>query len=92
MISRVYGSVGERLEFKGTAYDFGHAVTAVEFSLDEGAHWTAYRTETANDYQYLTWAFAFVPDREGLYRMLVRSVNDCGEASPVPATIELEIG
>lgn len=76
---------------KGNAYDFGHAISAIEFSLDDGAHWTRYATEGTNDYQNLTWTFAFTPEEPGLYVMLVRSVNDAGQVSPESAYVELEI-
>ena len=91
MIPRVYGRTGECLTLKGSAYDFGHAIAAIEFSLDGGAHWTRYATEGTNDYQNLTWQLAFTPEEPGRYTMLVRSVNDEGQASPESAHVELEI-
>lgn len=91
MIPRVFGRVGKALTLKGNAYDFGHAISAIEFSLDDGAHWTRYATEGTNDYQNLTWAFTFTPENAGMYTMLVRSVNDAGQVSPESAHIELEI-
>lgn len=92
MIPRVSGHVGQGVVIKGNAYDFGHAIAAIEFSLDEGAHWTRYETKGTNDYQNLTWAFSFVPEKPGMYAMLVRSVNDKGQVSPESAYVELEIG
>ena len=91
MIGRVYGRVGEPVRFKGTAYDFGHAIAAVEFSLDDGAHWTRYETSGTNDYQNVTWTFDYVPERAGFCVLRVRSVNDAGEASPESAFAELEV-
>ena len=38
MIPRVCGSAGKPVRLKGTAYDFGHAISAIQFSLGEGAH------------------------------------------------------
>ena len=89
MIPRVYGHVGVPVRFQGTAYDFGHAISAVEFSLDEGRTWTTYETPDTNDYQNLTWTFDYVPEREGFYILCVRSVNDVGTASPESAFVEL---
>ena len=35
------GRVGEPMEFTGWAHDFDKRIIAVEFSLDNGAHWPA---------------------------------------------------
>lgn len=91
MIPRTYGRVGEPVRFKGTAYDFGHCITAVEFSLDDGEHWTRYETPNTNDYQNITWTFDCTPEEPGFYILRVRSVNDVGEASPESALAELEV-
>ena len=91
MIPRTYGRVGEPVRFKGTAYDFGHCITAVEFSLDDGEHWTRYDTPNTNDYQNVTWTFDYTPEEPGFYILRVRSVNDAGEASPEAAFAELEV-
>lgn len=91
MIPPVQGRAGEPLRLKGTAYDFGHRIAAIQFSLDEGENWTTQPTDGTNDYQTVTWTFDFTPPRAGMYRMQVRSVNERGEASPHPAFIELDI-
>ena len=89
MIPRVYGRVGCEAKFRGTAYDFGHRVAALEFSLDGGSHWTRYETPDTTDYQNVSWTFGYTPDAPGLHVLHVRSVNDEGEASPEAARIEL---
>ena len=91
MIPRVYGSAGKPVRLEGTAYDFGHAISAIQFSLDEGAHWTEYATDNTTDYQNLTWAFDFTPPRPGFYKMHIRAVNDRGEASSEAAYVELAV-
>lgn len=91
MIPRVYGTAGKPLQLKGTAYDFGYAVAAIQFSLDQGENWTTYKTEGTNDYQNLSWQFEFTPDKPGFYVLYVRSVNEVGETSPEAAHVELEI-
>lgn len=91
MIPRVRGTVGHPVRLEGYAYDFGHAVGAVQFSLNDGATWTTYGTPGTNDYQNLSWSFEYVPQRAGFYRMLVRSVNDRGETSPHNAVVELVV-
>lgn len=91
MIPRTYGHVGVPLEFKGTAYDFGHRIAAIEFSLDEGKNWTRYDTEGTNDYQNLTWTFTWTPEQPGFYVLRVRSVNDEGAHSPESAYAEIQV-
>ena len=91
MIPRVHGTVGTPLKLRGNAYDFGHAIAAIQFSLDRGEHWTTYPTADTNDYQNLSWEFDYTPDQAGFFVLYVRSVNDAGEASPEAAHVELEI-
>ena len=64
---------------------------AVEFSLDDGEHWTRYETPDTNDYQNLTWTFDYTPEKAGFYVLRVRSVNDAGEHSPESAFAELQV-
>lgn len=82
MLAPLECRVGEEVRLKGYAIDCGFAISAVEFSLDGGEHWTRYDTPGTNDYQRLTWNFAFTPDEAGVYELLVRSVNDTGKQSP----------
>lgn len=91
MIPRTYGHVGRQIRFQGNAYDFGHAVCAIQFSLDDGEHWTTYETPGTNDYQNLAWTFDWTPERAGFYTLRVRSVNDRGDASPEAAFAEIEV-
>lgn len=91
MISRLYGQVGKPLQLKGNAYDFGHAVSAIQFSLDDGEHWTTYETPDTNDYQNVTWTFEWTPEQAGFYVMKIRSMNDAGETSPEAAFVEIEV-
>ena len=91
MIPQVRGTVGHPVRLEGYAYDFGRAVSAVQFSLNDGATWTTYETPGTNDYPNLSWSFEYVPQRAGFYRMLVRSVNDRGEPSPQSAVVELAV-
>lgn len=91
MIPRIEGHVGKALEIKGTAYDFGKSIAAIQFSLDQGAHWTTYETKDTNDYQNLAWTFCFTPEQAGSYQLLVRSINETGEASPEAAHVELMV-
>lgn len=66
-------------------------IAAVEFSLDDGEHWTRYETPDTNDYQNVTWTFDYTPEKAGFYVLRVRSVNDAGEHSPESAFAELQV-
>lgn len=91
MIPRVNSRLGETLSFSGNAYDFGHAVCAVEFSLDDGAHWTRYDMPGLNDYQNVSWQFEYTPEKPGFYVLKVRSVNDAGDVSPEVDYVEFVV-
>ena len=91
MISCVHGRVGVPVEFKGSAYDFGHAICAVQFSMDGGRTWSEYETPGTNDYQNVSWTFRYTPEKPGFYVLNVRSVNDEGSVSPESAFAELQV-
>ncbi len=91
VIPTTYGHVGVPLEFTGNAYDFGHRIAAVEFSLDDGEHWTRYETAGTNDYQNVTWTFTWTPEQAGSYELRVRSVNDEGRHSPEAAAAQIRV-
>lgn len=85
MIGEVAARAGRSVVITGRSYDLGHAVSGVQFSLNEGDSWTTYPIEDANDYQPVDWSFEFRPPRAGEYRLWVRSVNDAGATSPEAA-------
>ena len=91
MIPQIRKAMGEPVVISGNAYDFGHRITAVEFSLDNGAHWTTYGTDGTNDYQSVQWRFVFTPEAPGFYVLKVRSVNDEGKTSPESDFVEIVI-
>lgn len=91
MIARTHGKAGDLLEFSGSAYDFGHSITAIQFSLNNGETWTTYETPGTNDYQNLNWKFQFSIEDPGFYVLRVRSVNDAGRVSPESAFSEIVI-
>ena len=82
------GRVGEPMEFTGWAHDFDKRIIAVEFSLDNGANWTTYDVSDSTDDLWVHWTFSYTPERPGFYRLLVRSVNDAGAASPLADVAE----
>ena len=83
--------IGDMVTFEGYADDCGTQVVAVEFSLDGGATWTRHATEGAVPGKLLTWHFSYTPEQEGLYQLLVRSINEDGDASPLPDSVEFEV-
>jgi hypothetical protein len=89
MIPPIRCSAGEPLVLKGYAIDCGHAITAIEFSLDGGKHWSRYETEDTNDYQRVNWSFELLPPERGHYVLQVRSMNDQGKPSPEYDSVEL---
>lgn len=92
MIHRIEGHVGIPIRLEGSAYDFGHVIRAIQFSLDGGEHWTTYETPNTNDYQNTSWSFEYTPQKAGNYVLYVRAVNDVGDASPESAFVELHVG
>ena len=72
MIGGIRGRVGEPLVIAGYANDYDKRIRAVQFSLDDGETWTTYETPGT------------VPD----LKLLVRSVNEDGVASPTPARVD----
>lgn len=84
MLPMQFGKVGKEMVFEGYATDYDRAIVAVQFSLDGGDHWTTYDTPGATSDRLVHWRFAYMPDAPGEFRLLVRSVNDRGEKSPVP--------
>ena len=92
MIAPIYTTVGRTVALKGNAYDFGHSISAIQFSLDDGQNWTTYDTPGTNDYKNLTWSFEWAPPQPGDYTLLVRSVNDRGETSPESAYVHIHVG
>lgn len=91
MIGRIFAQRGKPIEIKGNAYDFGHRVTAIQFSLDGGEHWTTHPCEGTNDYQNLTWTLKLELDQPGVYKLDIRSMNERGEVSPECAHVDIEV-
>lgn len=84
MLHTQYGKAGEELVFEGYASDYDRAITAIQFSIDGGEHWNTYETPGATSDRLVHWRFSYTPSAKGEFRLLVRSVNDKGEAGPVP--------
>ena len=88
MISRMQVDVGKPVTFSGYAEDYGKQIVSVQFSLDNGAHWTTYDVSGSASELWVHWTFSYTPRKPGFYRLLVRSVNGEGAASPLADVAE----
>ena len=82
MIAPVYATAGQPVKLDGYAIDYGKRIERIEFSLDEGEHWTEYPTPGTTDDLMVHWEFTYTPEVPGDYRLAVRSVNEDGKPSP----------
>ena len=89
MIGQVRGVAGAPVTLRGYAMEFGQAVCALEFSLDEGATWKTYATPDMRDDLNVDWTFTFTPEHAGAYAVLVRAVDAAGTRTPSPARVEV---
>lgn len=85
------GIVGVPLSFEGYAADYDRAICAVQFSLDQGLHWTSYPIDNASPDKWVYWHFDYTPTAPGSYQLKVRSVNEDGKISPVSAVHVFEV-
>ena len=56
---------GAPIEFAGYVDDFDRAICAMEFSLDDGASWTAYPTAAVDKSRGVNWRFVYTPEKIG---------------------------
>lgn len=87
MIGTIFATAGEPVLLQGVASDYDKAISAIEFSLDEGESWTRYDTFETCSGKSLYWSFEYMPKRIGQYKFLIRSVNELGHASPEPSCV-----
>lgn len=88
MIAPMQVQVGRPVRFEGYAEDYGCPIVAVQFSLDGGETWTDYDVSSSTGDLWVHWTFEYTPECPGSYCLLVRSVNERGEASPEPDIAE----
>ncbi len=81
---------GRPIEFAGYVDDFDRTIRAMEFSLDDGASWTAYPTEAVDKSRGVNWRFVYTPPQAGRYLLKVRPVTEDGEPSPLVAGFAFE--
>lgn len=85
-------AVGEEILFEGYADDFDKAVTAVQFSMDDGETWTTCDTEGATADKWVYWYFAYTPQTEGIFKLTVRAVTEDGTVSPLASSLVFQVG
>lgn len=89
MVEKIY-RIGEPITFSGYIDSFDEAeiqeIVAVQFSLDDGKHWTSYPVKDNEDELGISWKFDFVPQREGQYFLHVRALGE-KEASKLISSI-----
>lgn len=83
--------VGEPISFSGYVDDFDRSISAIEFSLDDGAHWTAYDTPGTARERGVSWQFRYTPEVPGSYRLKVRAVDGRGEAAFLVAEMPFRV-
>lgn len=82
--------VGCPIEFSGYVDDFDRTICAMEFSLDDGASWTAYPTAAVDKSRGVNWRFVYTPEHAGRYLLKVRPVTEDGEPSSLVAGFAFE--
>ena len=68
---------GAPIEFAGYVDDFDRTICAMEFSLDDGASWTAYPTAAVDKSRGVNWRFVYTPETPGRY-LLEGAARDRG--------------
>ena len=82
---------GYDITFEGVADDCGSAITAIEFSFDDGATWTSCPTEGATADKWVNWQFTTSFAEPGDYNLSVRAKTADGVVSPLEASLSFEV-
>ena len=82
---------GAPIEFAGYVDDFDRTICAMEFSLDDGASWTAYPTAAVDKSRGVNWRFVYTPEASGRYLLKVRAKSRSGEVSPLVSGFAFEV-
>ena len=59
--------------------------------MDGGQTWTSHATEGATDDRWVNWKFAYTPEEEGAYVLMVRSKNVNGLVTPEPIELMFNV-
>jgi len=77
---------GQACALEGIAFDGGHGIRQVEFSVDGGGNWSAARLgEDQGRFSFRRWHAEWTPSARGAYRLQVRAVTNAGEGQPAQA-------
>lgn len=79
------------IEFSGYVDDFDRTICAMEFSLDDGASWTAYPTAAVDKTRGVNWRFVYTPEASGRYLLKARPVTEDGNPSNLVAGFAFEV-
>ncbi|MDO4493518.1 MAG: molybdopterin-dependent oxidoreductase [Clostridia bacterium] len=79
--------LGDAIAVEGYADDCGKAISAVEFSLDNGATWTKHETPGTTGDKWVYWHFETVPAAAGTYKLDVRAIAEDGTVSPLASSV-----
>ena len=83
--------VGRAIGFSGWVDDFERNISAVQFSLDGGVHWTEYATPGVSSERGVRWKFTYAPQRPGRYLLTVRAVDGEGGVSTLVSGHAFEV-
>lgn len=81
-----HNAVGKPIEFSGYVDEPWDSIAAMQFSLDDGEHWTDYGIMDAAPGSGISWRFTFTPPKSGWYCLKVRAVHASGGTAEVVAT------
>lgn len=79
--------VGKPRTFTGFVDDFEFNITAIEFSLDNGEHWTSYAVQDASPEVGISWSFCYIPTQTGWHFLKIRARDGANRPSKLIATI-----
>ncbi len=92
MIVPSMGQVGKPITFEGYAYAFNlNRIVSIEFSMDGGNTWTCQDVGDSTPERWVHWSFTYTPRQTGHHRLLVRAVDEHGQASPEPESADVYI-
>lgn len=74
-------AANEPYTFEGFAFARNLPISAMEFSLDQGATWTRFDTNDGVVGPWTYWRYTFTPEQEGAYVLCVRAIAGEGTAA-----------
>ena len=74
---------GDPVIVKGIAFDQGHGIDRVLFSIDSGNHWEAVTLgKDHGNYSFRPWQVRFTPRAGNTYALQCRAFNRANESQP----------